>query len=92
MGVILDHIGEAAMFEQLAEESAELSHAALKAARAIRRENPTPVTVEEAIANVREEYTDVFQCASHELGIHADWKQVNRKEDRFVERWEESHG
>ena len=41
---IIEEIGEAAMLEQLAEECTELAKAALKMARIIRKENPTPVT------------------------------------------------
>ena len=62
---IIEEIGEAAMLEQLAEECTELAKAALKMARIIRKENPTPVTEKEAIANIREEYTDVVQCAEN---------------------------
>lgn len=51
---IIEEIGEAAMLEQLAEECTELAKAALKMARIIRKENPTPVTEKEAIANIRE--------------------------------------
>ena len=39
---IIEEIGEAAMLEQLAEECTELAKAALKMARIIRKENPTP--------------------------------------------------
>ena len=46
--MMIEKIGEPAMLEQLAEEAAELSHAALKLARIIRGENPTPVTEVEA--------------------------------------------
>lgn len=41
---VLDMIGTAALLEQLAEESAELAQAALKMARKLRNENPTPKT------------------------------------------------
>ena len=40
---ILEHVGEAAVLEQTAEECAELAHACLKMARKLRGENPTPV-------------------------------------------------
>lgn len=43
MNLIISKIGLPATLEQLAEEAAELSQAALKVARIIRRENPTPV-------------------------------------------------
>lgn len=54
--------GEAALLEQLAEECLELGHAALKRARVIRGENPTPVTAEEAKQNLTEEPADVELC------------------------------
>ena len=41
--MMIEAIGSAAMLEQLAEESAELAQAALKAARILRDDNPTPV-------------------------------------------------
>lgn len=49
----------AAVLEQLAEECAELGQAALKYARILRKENPTPVTESEAIRNFFEELADV---------------------------------
>ena len=49
---IVETIGEAAALEQLAEEATELAHAALKLARAMRKENPTPVKKEEAALNL----------------------------------------
>lgn len=85
---MIEKIGKAAMLEQLAEEAAELSQAALKLARVLRGENPTPVTEEEAWKHLVEEYTDVYQCAM-ELIIPVDWLQISRKEKRFQKRWEE---
>lgn len=43
---------------QIAEEAAELAKAALKLRRAITGTNPTPVTVDEAVENLIEEYGD----------------------------------
>ena len=51
------------MLEQFAEECTELAQAALKQARILRGENPTPVTEVEAHNNVIGEFTDVIQCA-----------------------------
>jgi hypothetical protein len=82
---IIDEIGKAAMLEQLAEECTELAKAALKMARIIRNENSTPVTEEEAIANIREEYTDVVQCAG-ELSLTVDDEQMMRKHERWEKR------
>lgn len=84
---IVDYIGYPAMLEQLAEECAELGKAALKLARILRKENPTPVTKEEALENLREEYTDVVQCAQ-ELGLEPDLVEMKEKKERFFERWE----
>lgn len=47
---------------QLAEEADELAQAALKLRRAMTGWNPTPVSEEEAIANVLEECADVSNC------------------------------
>ena len=41
--MMIEKIGTSAKLEQLAEEAAELSQAALKLARVLRGENPTPV-------------------------------------------------
>ena len=43
---------------QIAEEAAELSKAALKLRRVLTGTNPTPVSYEDAIYNLIEEYTD----------------------------------
>ena len=68
MGYMRDKIGTAAMYEQLAEESAELCKAALKMARIIRGENPTPVTEARVSAMIIEEAADVWNCMN-EVGI-----------------------
>lgn len=86
---ILARIGQAAMYEQLAEEASELTHAALKMARVLRNENPTPVLEREARQNVYEEFTDVYQCAE-ELGVTYSRIQIRDKTRRFLKRWEES--
>jgi hypothetical protein len=78
-------IGKAALLEQLAEEAAELAHAALKHARVLRCENPTPVTENEAHFNVIEEYTDVIQCA-RELCLKINEGQIFRKDIRWRDR------
>ena len=71
---IIEEIGEAAMLEQLAEECTELAKAALKMARIIRKENPTPVTEK-----------DVVQCAG-ELSLTVDEEQMARKHERWEKR------
>lgn len=59
MKEIIDKIGESAILEQLAEECAELAKAALKLSRVVRKENPTPVTENDAFDNLVEEIGDV---------------------------------
>lgn len=46
----------------LTEEALELALAALKLRRVMDQRNPTPVTREDAIANLLEEYGDVMNC------------------------------
>lgn len=59
---LANYIGKPALLELTAEECVELAHACLKLARVIRQENPTPVTSDEAIANVEEEIADIDIC------------------------------
>ena len=84
-------VGRAAQFEQLAEEAAELGQAALKQARVLRGENPTPVTNEEAYAKVIEEFTDVI-IVGRSLNLFVDEKQIKRKHERWMNRINEKEG
>jgi NTP pyrophosphatase (non-canonical NTP hydrolase) len=85
---MIEKIGECAMLEQLAEEAAELAQASLKLARKLRRENPTPLTLEDCKRHLREEYTDVVQCA-REINLYEDEDQIRAKRERFNRRWAE---
>lgn len=82
---IIDIIGNAACLEQLAEECTELAQAALKMARLIRKENPTPITYNEAKTSLTEEIADVRLCIK---AIERD-KPINTKEieDMKLKRW-----
>lgn len=80
-----------ARYESLAEECAELAQAALKMARLIRGENPTPIKRGEAEANLQEEFTDVISCAIA-LGLEVDNDQSVEKFRRMQERHEEAVG
>ena len=73
------------LLEQLAEEAAELTKAALKLSRVLRDENPTPITETEAVINLLEEYTDVIQTG-RELGLKPNEKQICTKNDRWGKR------
>jgi NTP pyrophosphatase (non-canonical NTP hydrolase) len=50
------------LLAQLAEESIELSHAALKLRRVVEGKNPTPISLSAAFANLEEEIADVLLC------------------------------
>ena len=90
---IIKEIGLSAVLEQLAEECAELGHAALKLARIIRGENPTPKTRAEAEAMLQEESTDVLLCLRLLIRsglIGEDEGQRWAKKLRWMKRIEES--
>lgn len=76
------------IYEQLAEEAAELSQAANKMARALRGTNPTPKTEREAYNSLIEEYTDVVNVACNILDIHPDWLIGEYKLYRWAKRLE----
>ena len=78
-------ISEPARFECLAEECAELAHAALKMARILRGENPTDATLEETRANVVEEACDVCICLDMtDISLDPDIRR--RKLERLTKR------
>lgn len=83
--MMIEFIGKEAMLEQLGEECCELGAAALKLARIYRDDNPTPVTEEEALKKLAEEYTDVVQCGM-ELELEPDSEQMFKKACRFMKR------
>lgn len=56
------HVSEADLWQQLAEEAAELSQAASKMARMIRGTNPPLMTPKGAMSCVIEEHADVALC------------------------------
>lgn len=89
-------IGAAAALDQLAEESAELTHAALKLARIWRGVNPTPVSVADAVSALREEVSDVLLCVSvaeAAVGMRLPSETIEaRKLARWIERLETAGG
>lgn len=76
------------LYEQLAEEAAELAQAANKMARVLRGTNPTPKSEEEVKKNLVEEYTDVVSVANNILDIQPDWLIGNYKLYRWKNRIE----
>lgn len=85
---IRKHTPEAALYEQIAEEATELAHAALKYARVLRRESPTPVTREQAAEAVRQEYNDLLTVALMAPAAARDDTLIKYKITRWRERLE----
>lgn len=84
---IIKRIGEAAVLEQLAEEAAELAQSALKMARIIRGENPTPVTAAAAYDSLFEEVGDVRLCISVMEGMYGEFDTKEAEEKKLL-RWQ----
>lgn len=82
---IRKHTPEAALYEQIAEEAVELAHAAMKYARAIRGESPTPVNLGKVQEQMREEYSDVY-IAAQTAGVAVEPSVVELKYIRWFER------
>ena len=83
---------ETEILAQLAEEVAELAHAALKLRRAMDGTNPTPKTEAECREALLEEFADVTVCAG-ELPIGYEGGEriacmVETKRKRWLERLE----
>lgn len=86
--VIYETIPKAALYESLAEEATELAQAAMKMARVLRNENPTPVTQKEAKGNLIEEYGDVLLTAAY-VELQEDFDGVRKKHNRCLNRCKE---
>jgi multidrug resistance efflux pump len=83
--LIVQEVPPAALYEQMAEEAAELAKASLKMARVIRSENPTPVTQREAMAQMVEELSDLMVvCDVAEVAPDEQIKEYKLK--RWAER------
>ena len=83
-GVVRDKVSMPALYAMLAEEAAELAHAACKAFRYTEGSNPTPLTSDDIYDMLIEEFSDVALIADI-LGIHPDEDIMNAK----MQRWEE---
>ena len=89
---IANNISELAVLMALAEEASELSKAAMKYARAKGLlDNPTPISVEQAEADLIEEYNDLLICVGvlnkmPSLTICVDVDLRKRKCRRWAER------
>lgn len=74
--------------EQLAEEASELSKAALKVSRILRKKNPTPMPINEALDDLIEEYNDIIACGEV-LGLRPDYFMIVSKLKRWKDRLKE---
>lgn len=97
MKKINDYLTTPDLLCQLAEEASELAQAALKLKRAMEGTNPTPKSVEECVANVDEEISDVsllvdllgYNKREHLL---SQGRVAQRKAERWLKRLEEAEG
>lgn len=76
------------LLDQLAEEATELAHAALKASRIMRGENPTPVNIRDAERKLVEEGTDLCLVADV-MGLNLDEDIYDGKLNRWTARLNE---
>lgn len=92
---IRDNLTTADLYLQLAEEASELAQAACKTVRIMKGNVPTPVSLDQAMLDVAEEYADVIICArliemtgEHRLDTVDD--TIVRKTHRLAKRIEEA--
>lgn len=88
---IIDSLSTGELLAQLAEEAAELGHAALKLRRAVDGSNPTPVTEREATRNLMEEIADVWLLIQmleldQQSYVNAYRGAMKQKTDRWAAR------
>lgn len=83
-GIVRDKVSMPALYAMLAEEAAELAHAACKAFRYTEGSNPTPLTSDDIYDMLIEEFSDVALIADI-LGIQPDEDIMQAK----MQRWEE---
>lgn len=79
-------VPEGEQLAQLAEETMELGHAALKLRRALEGTNPTPVCLEAALAAFREELADLQLCL-RVLGYEKPLAAVENIIQAKTQRW-----
>lgn len=82
---VTDFLTQDELLAQLAEETAELSQAALKMRRVLDGRNPTPVGYQQALKDLNEEVADVQLCLDMIGFLDADTIKQMRKEK--LARW-----
>lgn len=88
LDAIREKVAEPALYENLAEEASEVAHAALKVARIMRGENPTPLKIPQAMSRLKQEVCDLFVVCDV-LGISGDYDYMFSKIQRWLSRLEE---
>jgi len=83
---IRSKLTNAELLAGLAEEATELAHAALKIRRVMDGKNYTPVTFDEAFANLKEEIGDVLLCLEM-VGLTVELESYRKDMDAKLERW-----
>lgn len=87
---IKDILSSRDLYEQLAEESAELAKAALKVIRASgATKNVTPVSMDDAWDSLVEEVRDVLivlEALGFNIYVEADWARASGKWERWYRR------
>lgn len=86
IGFVKAELGQEELLCQLAEEASELARAALKLRRVYDGKNPTPVTEEEALENLREEIADVWLVLDA-LEMNKEFIRYGKAMNRKTERW-----
>lgn len=86
--ILNNTMDDACLYELLAEEASELSQAALKLARVMRGEVPTPTTAQDANEHLMEEFNDVLIIAEI-VSLARDNARIDAKMERWVERLKE---
>ena len=84
---VRDKVSMPALYAMLAEEAAELAHAACKAFRYTEGSNPTPLSSDDIYDKLIEELSDVT-LITHILGIQPNENIMQAK----LQRWEERLG
>lgn len=84
---VKDRLSQEELLAQLAEEAAELTHAALKLRRALDGTNPTPVDFPTALSAIREEVADV-QLLLQLLDLDRDPGELEAIRNHKILRWQ----
>lgn len=83
---VKDNLSQRAIVLQLAEEAAELASASTKLVRIMDGENPSPVSEDEARANLLEEYGDVLDCIDILITPSENVAAMDGRMKKFI-RW-----